>query len=55
MAAKEIPMAGYASKLLNRFEVAQDTIAFHFEKPIGFDFKWSHLLHRRTSRHGCWR
>jgi ferredoxin-NADP reductase len=39
MAAKEIPMAGYASKLLNRVEVAQDTMAFHFEKPMGFDFK----------------
>ena len=39
MAAKEIPMAGYVSKLLNRVEVAQDTMAFHFEKPMGFDFK----------------
>jgi ferredoxin-NADP reductase len=39
MAAKEIPMAGYVSKLLKRVEVAQDTMAFHFEKPIGFDFK----------------
>jgi ferredoxin-NADP reductase len=39
MAAKEIPMAGYVSKLLNRFEAAQDTMAFHFEKPMGFDFK----------------
>jgi len=39
MAAKEIPLAGYASKLLNRFEVAQDTMAFHFEKPMEFDFK----------------
>ena len=39
MAAKETPMAGYLSKLLNRFEVAQDTMAFHFEKPMGFDFK----------------
>jgi ferredoxin-NADP reductase len=39
MAAKEIPMAGYASKLLNRVEVAQDTMAFHFEKPTGFDFE----------------
>jgi ferredoxin-NADP reductase len=32
-------MAGYQSKLLNRFAVAQDTMAFHFEKPPGFDFK----------------
>src|SRR6516162_11070747 len=39
MAAKEIPVAGYASKLLNRVEVAQDTMAFHFERPTGFDFK----------------
>ena len=39
MAAKEIPLAGYVSKLLNRVEVAQDTMAFHFEKPAGFDFK----------------
>jgi ferredoxin-NADP reductase len=39
MAAEEIPMAGYAAKLLNRVEVAQDTMAFHFEKPMGFDFK----------------
>src|SRR6516165_3452716 len=39
MAAKEIPMARYVSKLLNRVEVAQDTMAFHFEKPMGFDFK----------------
>ena len=39
MAAKEIPMAGYVSKLLNRVEVAQSTMVFHFEKPTGFDFK----------------
>jgi ferredoxin-NADP reductase len=39
MAAKETPMARYVSKLLNRVEVAQDTMAFHFEKPMGFDFK----------------
>ena len=39
MAAEEIPMAGYVSKLLNRVQVAQDTMAFHFEKPMGFDFK----------------
>ena len=32
-------MAGYAAKLLNRVEVAQDTMAFHFEKPTGFDFE----------------
>lgn len=39
MAASEIPMAGYQSRLLRRVEVAQDTMAFHFEKPTGFDFK----------------
>lgn len=39
MAANEIPMAGYQSRLLSRVEVAQDTMAFHFEKPAGFDFK----------------
>ena len=39
MAANEIPMAGYQSRLLSRVEVAQDTLAFHFEKPSGFDFK----------------
>jgi ferredoxin-NADP reductase len=36
--ANAIPM-GYASKMLSRVEVAQDTMAFHFEKPPGFDFK----------------
>jgi ferredoxin-NADP reductase len=39
MAAKEIPIAGYGPKLLNRVEVAEGTMAFHFEKPPGFDFK----------------
>lgn len=39
MAAKEIPMAGYESKLLSRTEVAEETMAFHFERPGGFDFK----------------
>ena len=39
MAASEIPMVGYQSRLLSRVEVAQDTMAFHFEKPTGFDFK----------------
>lgn len=38
MAANEI-IAAYQSRLLSRVEVAQDTIAFHFEKPAGFDFK----------------
>jgi hypothetical protein len=39
MAAEEIPASGYASRLLNRAEVAEGTMAFHFEKPAGFDFK----------------
>ena len=39
MAAQEIPIAGYQPKLLNRVEVAEGTMAFHFERPPGFDFK----------------
>jgi ferredoxin-NADP reductase len=39
MAAPEIPLTGYQPKLLNRVEVAEGTMAFHFEKPAGFDFK----------------
>jgi ferredoxin-NADP reductase len=39
MATEEIPVPAYASKLLNRVEVAEGTMAFHFEKPPGFDFK----------------
>ena len=39
MAAKEIPIAGYGPKLLNRVEIAEGTMAFHFEKPSQFDFK----------------
>ena len=39
MAAEEIPVSAYASRLLNKVEVAEGTIAFHFEKPTGFDFK----------------
>jgi ferredoxin-NADP reductase len=39
MAANEIPIAGYGSKLLSRVEVAEGTMAFHFEKPSGFNFK----------------
>lgn len=39
MAANEIPIAGYGSKLLSRVEVAEGTMAFHFEKPHGFNFK----------------
>ena len=39
MAADNIPIAGYQSKLLNRVEVAESTISFYFEKPSQFDFK----------------
>lgn len=39
MATQEIPLVGYRPKLLNRVEVAEATMAFHFEKPAGFDFK----------------
>ncbi len=39
MAAQEIPLAGYRPKLLTRVEVAEGTMAFHFEKPPGYDFK----------------
>ena len=38
MAAQEIPL-GYEAKLLDRVEVAEDTMAFHFEKPPGFEFR----------------
>jgi hypothetical protein len=39
MAAEEIPVSAYASKLLNRADVAEGTMAFHFERLPGFDFK----------------
>jgi hypothetical protein len=39
MPAEEIPVSAYASKLLNRVEVAEGTTAFQFERPPGFDFK----------------
>src|SRR6266567_3722861 len=39
MAASEVPIAGYQSKLLSRVEVAEGTMAFHFEKLARFDFK----------------
>jgi len=32
-------MAGQTSKLMGREEVAEGTMAFHFEKPSGFNFK----------------
>jgi ferredoxin-NADP reductase len=39
MAVQEVPSAGYRPRLFNRTEVAEGTMAFHFEKPSGFDFK----------------
>jgi ferredoxin-NADP reductase len=39
MATKEVPIVGYGSRLLSRVEVAEGTMAFHFEKPSQFDFK----------------
>ena len=39
MAAREIPIVGYESKLLSRGDVAEGTMAFHFERPSEFNFK----------------
>jgi ferredoxin-NADP reductase len=39
MAANEIPIADYESKLLSRVQVAEGTMAFHFERPSLFNFK----------------
>src|SRR5260370_29307412 len=39
VAAQEVPLLGNLPKLLSRVEVAEGTMAFHFEKPPGFDFK----------------
>jgi len=39
MATEAVPMIGQMSKLIRREEVAEGTMAFHFEKPSGFDFK----------------
>ena len=39
MTENETPITDYRSKLLNRVEVAEGTIAFHFAKPAGFIFK----------------
>jgi len=38
MAAQEIPLVRYRPKLLSRTNVAERTMAFHFERPPGFDF-----------------
>lgn len=39
MAEEETSQAEYEPKLLSRAEVADGTMAFHFEKPKGFDFR----------------
>ena len=39
MVTQETLLGGYQSKLLNRVEVVEGTMAFRFEKPPGFDFK----------------
>jgi ferredoxin-NADP reductase len=39
MAIEAVPMVGHTSKLMRREEVAEGTMAFHFEKPPKFDFR----------------
>jgi ferredoxin-NADP reductase len=39
MATKETPMTDRGIRLLSRVEVAEGTMAFHFEKPADFAFK----------------
>ena len=39
MAAQEIPLAGFRTKLLSRSSVAEGTMAFHFAEPSEFSFK----------------
>jgi ferredoxin-NADP reductase len=39
MATEAVLMADQKSKLIRREEVAEGTMAFHFEKPSGFNFK----------------
>jgi ferredoxin-NADP reductase len=34
-----VPMVGHTCKLMRREELAEGTMAFHFEKPSGFNFK----------------
>ncbi len=38
MAANQVPIADYVSRLLSRAQVAEGTMAFHFEKPSHFAF-----------------
>jgi ferredoxin-NADP reductase len=39
MATNAVLVAGQVSQLMRREEVAEGTMAFHFEKPSGFNFK----------------
>jgi ferredoxin-NADP reductase len=39
MAAQTIPLRGHPSRLQAREEIAEQTMAFHFERPAGFEFK----------------
>ncbi len=39
MAAQEIPLAGFRTKLLSRSIVAEGTMAFRFARPSGFSFR----------------
>jgi ferredoxin-NADP reductase len=39
-------MASQTSKLVRREEVAEGTMAFHFEKPSGFKFKAGQFAYR---------
>jgi len=39
MAAREIPSSAYLCRLKQREEVAEGTMAFHFEKPSGYEFR----------------
>jgi hypothetical protein len=44
MATEAVLMVDQTSKLMRREEVAEGTMAFHFEKPPGFDFKAGSIL-----------
>jgi len=39
MATNAVLVEGQTSRLMRREEVAEGTMAFHFEKPSGFNFK----------------
>ena len=39
MATNAVLVAGQTSRLMRREVVAEGTMAFHFEKPSGFNFK----------------